>query len=425
MIDRLLPVAFVAGVIVLATLYGIFAARWDWFPKPQVELAEYAIHDLSSHWKNDLELEPTRHLVDARRVGREADDPSFFMHQAEAAQPGFVMVAGLSPDQDQSVHAVTLYDDSGQRVHRWPVYYSLLDPEGLKPHNVMLHGMEVFPDGSLALSFDAGNVIARIDACGQPLWQTLGEFHHIVTADGEGGLWSWRNETLVKLDAATGEITHTLDLREDIMTVAGGQYGVFAIRTVGRIDGMDYAEDAFHANDVEPLPAELADAFPMFEPGDLLVSLRELNLVAVLDPEDGRLIWWRHGPWHKQHDPDFQPDGTITVYDNRMGLGQSRIMRIDPATNETDVMFEGRDDTPFYSWQRGKHQVLPNGNILITESEYGRVFETRGDEVVWEREEVWDADRNLIITEARHVSQDFFEDDAFDCAASSVDLVMR
>ncbi len=417
MIDRIAKVAFFLGAVTLATLYGIFAARSDWFPAPQLAVAESTFQDLKENWQNDLALVPTRHLIEARVTQRPEDYNGFQLHEPGAAQGGMLIVAGLSPDQDTSVHAVSLYDETGNLVHRWAVDYASLDPEGPKPQNVMLHGMEVFPDGSLALAFDAGNRLARVDACSEPLWITEGGYHHSVTSDGAGGLWAWRDETIIRLDAETGEVTNTLDLRQQIMQADGGQEGVFSIRTVGWEDGMDYAPDAFHANDVEALRPEMAAAFPMFEAGDLLISLRELNLVAVIDPEDGRLIWWRHGPWHKQHDPDFLPDGTISVYDNRMALGASRILRIDPATNATTVIYEGSEEEPFYTFQRGKHEVLANGNVLVAESQAGRVFEAAPDgRLVWEREAVWDADRNLVVTEARNITDDFFEASAFDCA---------
>jgi hypothetical protein len=403
--------AFVASAMMLASLYGIAAARQDWFPNPQVTLALDTVRELRSHWKNDLALEPTRHLVPARTPGRREGE-TFRLHRPEAAAPGYVLIAGLSRKQESSAFEVGLYDAEGRLLHRWPVDYARLDPDGPAPLHVMLHGMEVFADGSLAVAFDAGRVLARIDACGEPMWTAAGGFHHAIASDGTGGLWAWRDETIVRLDAATGAETRALDLRADILTANGGQEGVFAIRSfaVGEGKPLSYESDPFHANDVEPLGPELAAAFPGFQAGDLLVSLRELNLVAVIDPDDGRLRWWRHGPWLKQHDPDFEPDGTITVYDNRTGSGTSRILRVDPATDAVETVFEGSEAAPFYSWQRGKHQMLPNGNLLVTETEHGRVFEAAPDgSLVWERDLGWDAERNMIVTEARHLPPDFFE----------------
>lgn len=417
MSDRAGIAVFVASAMALSAAYGIAAARNDWFPNPMVSVAVDTVHDIQANWRNDLELEPTRHLVPARVQGRN-DSEYFRAVRPEAAQPGYVVIAGLSKEQDSSAFEVGLYDGTGQLLHRWPVDYRQLDPDGRKPLHVMLHGLEVFEDGSVAVTFDAGQAVARLDACGNPMWVNRGGYHHSITADGTGGLYIWRDEVIERLDAATGEVTKSLDLRNEILSAAGGQDGVLSVRATidGAGEGLAYPSDPFHANDVEALRPDMAAAFPSFEAGDLLLSLREVNLVAVIDPDDGTLRWWQHGPWLKQHDPDFQPDGTITVYDNHTGSGVSRIVRIDPETRETQTVLAGSEELPFYSWQRGKHQMLPNGNVLVTESEHGRVFEASPEgALVWERDMGWDADRNMVITEARSVPEGFFANGVPSC----------
>src|SRR4030095_10496964 len=42
--------------------------------------------------------------------------------------------------------------------------------------------------------------------------------------------------------------------------------------------------DPTHLNDVEELSPEMARQFPQFAAGDLLISLRNLNLIMVVDP---------------------------------------------------------------------------------------------------------------------------------------------
>jgi Arylsulfotransferase (ASST) len=417
--DRIQAVAFVASAMVLAIVYGTYAERQNWFPARQIKDAEITIRDVRSNWKNDLALEPTRHLAASYQTGRAENDTGFRLLRPDARTPGYTLIAGLSKDQDTSAFSVTLYDEEGQLRYVWPVDYTRLDPEGLKPLNVMLHGMEVLEDGSIVVAFDAGNAIARLDACGDPMWVEKGGYHHSVSRDDNGGLWAWRDNILSRLDEETGKVTKTMSLENDILKASGEENGALAVRSfiAGEGQPLTYTWDPYHANDVEPLSARMAAAFPQFEAGDLLVSMRELNMVGVIDPDTGTLKWWQHGPWLKQHDPDFQPDGTITIFDNASGTGSSRIYRVDPKTHTTEVLFKG-GEIPFYSWQRGKHQVLESGNILVTEAEHGRVFEvTPEGALVWEREMVWDADRNLIVTEARHVPPNFFTNGLPSCAS--------
>lgn len=414
MSDRIAFFAFILACLVFAVLYGVFAVRWNTFPNPQIVRVEGMVRDLGRYWKNDFGLEPNRHLIELPKP-RVAE--TFRLHRPEDRMPGFTLIAGLSDDQDTSVHAVRLYDGEGREIYRWPVDYALLEPDGKKPTSVMMHGVYPLPDGSLVAAFDAGRVLGKIDACGRPMWTVEGAFHHSVESDDDGMLWSWRSETIVRLDPETGEIDREIELRPEIVD---GQHGVFSVHAAEDEDELRYQGDAFHSNDVEPLTADLADAFPMFEVGDLMVSMRELNLVAVVDPDTGRLRWWQHGPWHRQHDPDFEPDGTISVYDNQMALGASRILKIVPATREVSTVYEGTEQEPFYSFRRGKHQILPNGNVLVTEAEAGRVFEATPDgELVWERDMAWDDEHNLIITSAQNLAPDFFEPGALACAATT------
>ena len=100
-----------------------------------------------------------------------------------------------------------------------------------------------------------------------------GRFHHAIEPDDDGGLWSWRDEpeAIVRFDAATGEVTREIYL-EDIVAADGGHYGELAIHAAEDARELRYLGDAFHPNDVEPLRADLAGAFPMFEAGDLFVE---------------------------------------------------------------------------------------------------------------------------------------------------------
>lgn len=420
--ERLAPVVFVVSVGALGIVYGTVSSWWGWFPAPQIGMAHRTYLDISSNWRNDMGLEPTRHLVapDDGDSGEADPDRGYEVFQPDRIQPGYTLVAGLNNDPDGTFHVVRLFDASGEEVHHWPIRYDELDGE-IRPQNTMLHGMEVFEDGSIAVTFDSGQALARLDSCGEPIWSNTGGYHHTLTRDGAGNMLTWREEIIVWVDEETGEGVHTLDLRRDIARGDDrAQQGYLDIRTItpeSPEQKVRYGVDPFHPNDAEPLREEMADAFPMFEAGDIMLSLRELNLVAVVDPESGRMKWWQHGPWFKQHDPDFQPDGTITVYDNNTGTMRSRILKIDPESGEVTELYAGTEDQPFYSWRRGKHQILPNGNLLLTEAEHGRLLEVDPErQPVWERHMKWDSESNVIVTEARYIPEDFFTNGVPSCS---------
>ena len=150
--------------------------------------------------------------------------------------------------------------------------------------------------------------------------------------------------------------------------------------------------DPLHTNDVEVLSEDMAAAFPQFEAGDVMLSLRNINSVIVVDGQTWRIKWKMTGPFLMQHDPDFLPNGNIMVFDNRITgsrpeFGYSRILEIDPVTREVVWSYEGTDQTPFYTDHGGVQQLLPNGNVLVVETQGGRVFEVaRGsaEPIVWE-----------------------------------------
>ncbi|MEM7489247.1 MAG: hypothetical protein AAF390_09010, partial [Pseudomonadota bacterium] len=184
--DRLARGVFLASLAVIAIIYGTVSSWWGWFPAPQIGLAHRTYLDLRENWRNDFGLEPTRHLVPPNDSGEFPAERGYTRIEGKERQPGYIIVSGLSDDQDTSFHVVRMFDTEGEEVHRWPIHYARFDPD-TPPENTMLHGMEVFEDGSLIVTFDTGNAIARIDACGDAIWSVRGGFHHSIDRDEDGG----------------------------------------------------------------------------------------------------------------------------------------------------------------------------------------------------------------------------------------------
>ena len=125
--------------------------------------------------------------------------------------------------------------------------------------------------------------------------------------------------------------------------------------------------------------------------GLVLMSLRTTSGVIAVRRDTGAVVW-HIGPEvvAQQHTPVETDDGKILVFDNgnlRTGSTSpfSRVIEVDPATNE--VVWQYVDPMPptFFSPYMGGAQRLWNGNTLVCESAFGRLFEvTRGGATVWE-----------------------------------------
>ena len=139
--------------------------------------------------------------------------------------------------------------------------------------------------------------------------------------------------------------------------------------------------------DVDKNP-DIADKFPQFRAGQILVSLRSIGTLAVLDPATRKIIWVYRGYWSYEHAASFTPSGHIVVLDNVGYMSHdktySRVIEFDPATLHTTWEFAGSQQFPFYTSRMGRVQRLPDGNTLIDEAENARILEVTPDgRIAW------------------------------------------
>jgi len=129
----------------------------------------------------------------------------------------------------------------------------------------------------------------------------------------------------------------------------------------------------------------MEEIIPIFKKGRVLISIRNLNLIALIDLEDEKVCWLLWGMWNVQHQPTVLENGNLLLFDNSQRTGDSKVIEFNPLTQEILWSYQGDSKNTFYSGIIGSNQRLPNGNTLITESETGRAFEvTREKKIVWE-----------------------------------------
>jgi hypothetical protein len=123
--------------------------------------------------------------------------------------------------------------------------------------------------------------------------------------------------------------------------------------------------------------------------GNILVSWRDLDLIALVDRNTSQILWeMEDRKWGGQHDPRLLENGNITIFANgseQTGPEHSRILEINPETRETVWEYKGRPVDEFFSSRVSSAQRLANGNTFICEGRQGRLFEvTMEGDIVWE-----------------------------------------
>ena len=146
-----------------------------------------------------------------------------------------------------------------------------------------------------------------------------------------------------------------------------------------------------HLNTLEILPANpSANQDKRFHSGNWLISGRHGNFVAIVHRSNGKILWaWGPGKLQGPHKASMLPNGNILVYDagqqaNSSSRGYSRILELNPLTEQIVWEYTSPQKTDFFSPNRGSAERLPNGNTLIADSDQGQLFEvTQEGKMVW------------------------------------------
>jgi hypothetical protein len=162
----------------------------------------------------------------------------------------------------------------------------------------------------------------------------------------------------------------------------------------------DTKYDYYHTNSIELLPpTALGERDLRFAAGNWLLCLHRVNRVYVLSPGGGEVLWvWGGGVLDLPHHPVLLPNGHLLVYDNGTKRGFTRVLEVDPESEEIVWSYEGTPPEDFFSAFRGSNQRLENGNTLICEAERGHAFEVTSEgRIVWEYWNEQDGDQRRSL----------------------------
>jgi hypothetical protein len=299
--------------------------------------------------------------------------------------PGYSLVTSI-PDS-----RATLVDLEGKVLRVWT------DPE---LEDTRWSRAELLANGDVLCLSPKEDFLERQSWDGRVLWRLPLNVHHDATElpDGRLLVLTRRFRVIPEIDPARqcvdnlltvvssdGRVLEELSLY-DVLQASPGILPVRAPRGIEDLPA-EYNIDPMHANTVQWLsdPA-LVTVNPLLAPGNVLVTIRYLDSVALIDWKARRALWaWGAGELEGPHDASVLPDGHILLLDNGYEpRGFSRVVELDPLQGRIVWEYRAPEPRDFYSSGRGTVQGLPNGNVLVGNSNSGEAFEiTRAGEVVW------------------------------------------
>ena len=288
-----------------------------------------------------------------------------------------------------------LIDLQGNIVHQWnpeclPGLYGYLLPNG----NLFYNGKTEDETWELFSGFNGfkGGVLQEITPQGEVIWEHMDPYHHHdgrrtqsegaiylnfervpdeiaskvkggIPGSEENGMWS----DLIREVDSDGEVVWEWHAYEQ-----------FDPDEDGLLHNMSRNEWT-HGNSVAPI-------------GDdkVLASFRSLSTVAIIDKKTDEIVWrLGYDVLAQQHDPSMLSNGNVLIFDNGTcrkigGWSHSRVIEVDPCG---EIVWEYKDSPAhnFYSCHISGARRLVNGNTLIIEGGFGRMFQVTPDcEVVWE-----------------------------------------
>lgn len=416
-LDRALFAGFVGGVTFLVFAAGVGFGYYSVIPRQLEHQAKEA--------KSTLE--------EARRLDH-SEHPPFFYAPAkhrysgvvtnnEGASPGYTAFAS------SDAQSVLLMELNGKIVHRWDSKFTELWPDAkhvdakIDDESALIRRFHIYPNGDIVFHLETSRApipglgIVKMDRNSKVIWKLPLNVHHDMTVGTDGTIYACTNfirktpwpsaphvlppivDEEVVLISPDGKLLQTINVVRAISNTPE-----FAPVLARFSEG---GGDVMHNNTIHVLSPEFAEKHPEFEAGQLMLCFRHTDTLLIIDPKTEKVVWMRDGvTWHHGHDPRGLDNGNLLIFDNwiRDPLDErskrySRVIEFDPISMKTSWVYGGNDAEFFFSDRRGYLDVMPNGNILVTDSWAGRLFEvTRDKRIVWDfyNPKRWKGDPDLI-----------------------------
>ncbi len=318
------------------------------------------------------------------KTGLIANDPA-------QACPGYLLYAPLDSPGD-----VYLVNQEGVEVHQWSLPYQPGLYGYILPNGNLFYGGKIRDD-----TWDRfqswkrfkGGVILEVDWLGNVVWEHRDkDHHHDARRTNSGGALYLTVEPISdnRISRVQGGVPGTDDhgmWADVIVEVDSTGNRVWEWHAAEHLDPLvdiitfnDLRDEWSHGNTVVPL-----------DDNRVMFSFRNLSTVGIIDKTTGNIVWKiGYETLAQQHDPSMLPNGNILIFDNgshrqKIAMPSSRVIEVNPNTKQ--IVWQYQDSPPFnfFSPYISGARRLANGNTLITEGNFGRMFQvTPQSEVVWE-----------------------------------------
>lgn len=277
----------------------------------------------------------------------------------------------------------------GEVLHSWnldsqPGNYAYLLPNG------NLLAAVLTPNGPPGLNAKGGKIV-EINWEGNKIWEYCDDYQHHDFRRCPNG-----NTIYLAWELIPDDYVHRVKGGDSSRTHPDGIWGD-CIREVNPEGELVWEWRMWEHIEIESFPNSFnsgrrewahANSIMLLSNGDVMLSCRHNNLIAVIDRKTGQFKFsWCGAELGYQHDFQVLENGNYMVFINQVpgpGMG-SKVIEFNPATKEIIWEYSGSPRYTFYSPMISGAQRLKSGNTLICEGIWGRFFEvTQDKKLVWE-----------------------------------------
>jgi hypothetical protein len=292
---------------------------------------------------------------------------------------------------------IYLIDIEGKVIHTWQMPYPPGNYGYLTERGTLFYNGKIIEDSTRFISRQPwkGGAALEADWNGRVLWEVRQPDHHHDGIRLRNGnvlllcLAQLPQNLVSRVKGGMPGTEHNSQMYGDYLVemTTGGRV-VWEWRTWDHLDPeadcitavQERREEWMHGNGLAELPN-----------GDIVVSFRAISTIIIIDRKTGEIVWKLGAPpLSGQHAPTPLPNGNLLVFDNgphRLDhpMPFSRVIEIEVPTKQIVWKYQEKREYEFFSPRISNAQRLPNGNTLICEGDFGRLFEvTNNCELVWE-----------------------------------------